>query len=47
MEEQSVEVLVGQLGNRLLQPTLGRLWAIAGATSPVPTVRVDMRRTDG
>lgn len=47
VEEQSVEVLVGQLGNRLLQPTLGRLWAIAGATSPVPTVRVDMRRTDG
>ena len=44
VEEQAVAVLVGQLGNRLLQPTLGRLWALAGATSPVPSVRVDLSR---
>jgi AcrR family transcriptional regulator len=44
VEEQAVAVLVGQLGNRLLQPTLGRLWALAGATSPVPAMNVDLKR---
>ncbi|WXB76507.1 TetR/AcrR family transcriptional regulator [Janibacter alittae] len=42
VEEQAVAVLVGQLGHRLLQPTLSRLWTIAGADSAVPTVTVTL-----
>ena len=41
--EQAVTVLMRQLGAWLLQPTLGRLWSIAGADSPVPQVRVALR----
>lgn len=44
VEEQAVQVLVGQLGNRLLQPTLSRMWAIAGAGSPPPTISVTTQR---
>lgn len=44
VEEQAVQVLVGQLGNRLLQPTLSRMWAIAGAESPPPTISVTTQR---
>lgn len=47
VEEQAVAVLVGQLGDRLLQPTLARMWTIAGADSPVPTVRVTMQDRRG
>lgn len=43
VEEQAVTVLVEQLGHRLLQPTLSRLWTIAGADSSVPTVRVTLQ----
>lgn len=46
VEEQAVGVLVRQLGNLLLQPTLGRLWSMAEAPSPVPTVRVSLQRAD-
>lgn len=41
--EQAVSVLMRQLGTRLLQPTLGRLWSISGAESQVPAVRVTLR----
>ncbi|MEO5608856.1 MAG: helix-turn-helix domain-containing protein [Ornithinibacter sp.] len=44
LEEQAVAVLVRQLGTLLLQPALGRLWALAEAPTPVPTVRVSLRR---
>lgn len=43
VEEQAVAVLVRQLGHRLLQPTLTRMWSIAGSGSPVPTVRVALQ----
>lgn len=46
VEEQAVGVLVGQLGNLLLQPTLGRLWSLARVAAPVPTVRVSLQRAD-
>ena len=41
--EQAVRVLVRQLGTWLLQPALGRLWALSGAESPPPEVRVTLR----
>ncbi|MFC7490234.1 MULTISPECIES: TetR/AcrR family transcriptional regulator [unclassified Knoellia] len=44
VEEQAVAVFVRQLGNLLLQPALGRLWALADASAPVPTVRVSLQR---
>lgn len=43
VEEQAVTVLVGQLGHRLLQPTLSRMWAISGADSAVPVLKVTMQ----
>lgn len=45
VEEQAVGVLVRQLGALLLQPTLGRLWDLAEASSPVPTVRVSLQHS--
>ena len=36
-------VLVRQLGTLLLQPALGRLWAMAEAPTPVPTVKVSLQ----
>lgn len=44
LEEQAVAVLVRQLGTLLLQPALGRLWTMAQAPSPVPTVKVSLQR---
>lgn len=44
LEEQAVGVLVRQLGTLLLQPALGRLWAIAQAPDPAPTVKVSLTR---
>lgn len=44
VEEQAVAVFVRQLGALLLQPALGRLWAMAQAPSPVPTVKVSLQR---
>ena len=44
LEEQAVAVLVRQLGTLLLQPALGRLWAMAEAPTPVPTVKVSLQR---
>lgn len=44
VEEQAVTVLVAQLGNWLLQPTLDRLWGLAGAAGPEPTVDVRLQR---
>ena len=41
--EQAVTVLVRQLGAWLLQPALGRLWALSGAESPEPQVHVTIR----
>lgn len=46
LEEQAVAVLVRQLGTLLLQPALERLWGMAEAPSPVPTVRVSLQRLD-
>lgn len=46
IEEQAVAVLVRQLGNLLLQPALARMWALAGAPTPVPTVKVSLQRPD-
>lgn len=46
LEEQAVAVLVRQLGTLLLQPALGRLWTLAQAPSPVPTVKVSLQRPD-
>ncbi|KGN37240.1 TetR/AcrR family transcriptional regulator [Knoellia subterranea] len=46
VEEQAVAVLVRQLGTLLLQPALGRLWALAEAPSEVPTVKVRLQHTD-
>lgn len=46
VEEQAVAVLVSQLGNLLLQPALGRLWTMAQAAGPVPTVRVSLQRPE-
>ena len=43
VEEQAVAVLLGQLGDRLLQPMLARMWAMAAADSPVPVVRVGLQ----
>lgn len=42
--EQAVEELVRQLGNRLFQPMLDHLWAVSGAKSAPPTVRVGFHR---
>ncbi|MEO6019619.1 MAG: TetR/AcrR family transcriptional regulator [Knoellia sp.] len=44
VEEQAVGVLVRQLGALLLQPALERLWGMAQAPAPVPTVRVSVQR---
>ena len=41
--EQAVTVLVRQLGAWLLQPALGRLWALSGAEGPEPQVHVTIR----
>lgn len=41
--EQAVTVLVRQLGTWLLQPALGRLWALSGAEGPEPQVHVTLR----
>ncbi|KRE39003.1 hypothetical protein ASG73_01145 [Janibacter sp. Soil728] len=41
--EQAVTVLVRQLGAWLLQPALGRLWALSGAQGPEPQVHVTIR----
>ena len=41
--EQAVTVLVRQLGAWLLQPALGRLWALSGAQGPEPQVHVTLR----
>lgn len=41
--EQAVTVLVRQLGTWLLQPALGRLWALSGAEGPEPQVHVTIR----
>ncbi|WP_353952273.1 helix-turn-helix domain-containing protein [Knoellia sp. S7-12] len=46
LEEQAVAVLVRQLGTLLLQPALERLWAMAQAPTPVPTVKVSLRRAE-
>ncbi|KRE42547.1 TetR/AcrR family transcriptional regulator [Knoellia sp. Soil729] len=46
VEEQAVAVLVRQLGSLLLQPALGRLWSLADAPAPVPTVKVSLQRPD-
>lgn len=46
VEEQAVAVFVRQLGALLLQPALARMWTMARAPSPVPTVRVSLQRAD-
>lgn len=46
LEEQAVAVLVRQLGTLLLQPALERLWVMAQAPTPVPTVKVSLHRAD-
>ncbi len=38
--EHAVTVLMRQLGDHLLQPTLERLWRLAGEDTQAPTVRV-------
>ncbi|HBO54379.1 MAG TPA: TetR/AcrR family transcriptional regulator [Janibacter terrae] len=40
--EQAVTVLVRQIGAWLLQPTLGRLWQLAGAEGEPPKVRITL-----
>ncbi len=44
VEEQAVAVFVRQLGALLLQPALARMWTMAQAPSPVPTVKVSLQR---
>jgi len=44
VEEQAVAVFVRQLGALLLQPALARMWTMAQAQSPVPTVKVSLQR---
>ncbi|EAQ00724.1 hypothetical protein JNB_11134 [Janibacter sp. HTCC2649] len=44
VEEQAVAVFVRQLGALLLQPALARMWTMAQAPSPVPTVKVSLTR---
>ena len=46
IEEQAVAVLVRQLGALFLQPALERLWTLAQAPAPVPTVKVSLQRPD-
>ena len=46
VEEQAVAVLVRQLGTLLLQPALGRLWALARAPARLPRVRVGLHPAD-
>ncbi|WP_068259968.1 TetR/AcrR family transcriptional regulator [Janibacter limosus] len=41
--EQAVTVLVRQLGAWLLQPALGRMWALSGAEGPEPQVHITLR----
>lgn len=38
--EHAVTILMRQLGDHLLQPTLERLWRVAGEHRPAPTVTV-------
>ena len=44
VSEQAVEVLVRQIGSRLLQPALERLWQLSGSAGDPPMVRVSLHR---
>ncbi len=44
VDEHGVAVLLRQIGNRLLQPSLHRMWGLAGITSEEPQVEVTLRR---
>lgn len=47
VSEQAVEVLVRQVGSRLLQPALQRIWELSGSAGGPPTVQVTLRREGG
>ena len=44
VSEQAVEVLVRQIGSRLLQPALERLWQLSGSAGDPPMARVSLHR---
>lgn len=46
VSEQAVEVLVRQIGSRLLQPALQRIWELSGSAGPPPTIRVSLHHPE-